>query len=340
MICPYCLNDVEVEVRPDGYFCSQCGSRIYSEYVRSRLPRVFVGMVGFSGHGKTTYITSLVFLLKDVFMNMGRWKDFSFMALDMETLSLIYDRVKALTKEARLPEATPVNFPTPFVMQFFNIPYLGDWFITFYDVGGEVFEHPDRISVQGNLVAKSSSVIFILSLRDCGDTWEARGEEAFRLLNTFILGRDRLYPQGRDYQNLIVTLTKADTLVRDMPKQLAEYLIKGDYREYTDLSPEYGLKLSEVSNAVREWLYSINPMKGFLSLAERSFRKVRYSVVSAIGSPPVGDKLLASLRPEDPKRVLDPFLWTLYDTEEKGALVSLIESFSLFLKRLFSGERS
>ena len=327
IICPYCLNRVNPKRERDGFYCPVCSTRIFSDFVLQPLPKHYIGMVGFSGHGKTTYITSLLFLLKDVFMGKGLWKGFSFLALDMETLNLIYNRVKALTKEARLPEATPVNFPTPFVIKFFNLPLLADRFITFYDVGGEVFEHPDRISRQGVLVAKAEKVIFIISLKDCGEDWEERSDRATNLLNTFILGRDQVFPGGKEYQDLVVTFTKADLLVKDMPKTLVDSLLSGTYDRYVNITRNFPWELAKLSQDIEEWLATLPGMSGFIALAKRNFRDVKFSLISAIGSAPIGDRLAASLRPEDPKRVLDPFFLSSFTVYQEASLLDSVLSF-------------
>ena len=157
MRCPYCLTShktFEVDDSTGGYNCPNCKTIIPRTYVESRqFPRSTVGVVGFSGHGKTVFLTSL-------FSSLGKfsnyWDRYYFRSLDDFTHRILYEQVK-MFEEGELPESTPANFPNPALLQYNEIPDFGSCFLSFYDTAGEVFNDVEQITRTGFFVAHSGN---------------------------------------------------------------------------------------------------------------------------------------------------------------------------------------
>ena len=343
--CPYCLEHGEaVLVKIDNQSVYQCESNkdhIPREYIDdSHISRANIGMVGFSGHGKTVFVYTLFYLLYEL-PNLKRtenlknvqkrqnldkltkyWDGFYCRPLDDHTISDFY-RLIADLKKGILPPANPMNFPRPALFKFGKIPSASDNFLAFYDVAGGVFSDSNKIKDQGRFVACSDVIFFIFSLTDCGDNWQ---EEMQRLLNIYILGvKNHLALDLRNKQDLIVILTKADKYIHQhqVPDDLYDSVEQGGYQWYSEHDSML-TKLQEHSKAVYTWLEN-SGCGGFLNIAKDSFRSVEYVLVSAIGAEPEGDRLVAGLTIADPKRVLDAFFWAIEKTRNKKSRNWLLE---------------
>ena len=315
--CPYCLKSMEPKSKIlkdkhgdpyPTYVCSKCNKKISREYLEEReAQKISIGMVGFRGHGKTTYLSVLFYLL-DSFLN--NWKGSTYRTLNKRAFDWVYDNMKQL-KNGNLPQATPTNFPEPVIVKFFDIPILGSYITSLYDTGGEVFENPDTITDAGKFVAYSDVVLFIVSIADIQNNgWV---DELNRLLNVYIMAvKDRIGIETKKKQHLIVVFTKADLLQGSisgisLSNELINYLNNRNYNAYVSFTVD---AIKEYSKEIKNWLER-SGATGFTNLSKRYFKSVEYTIVSSIGANPVGDKLGFKLSPEIPKRVLDPFLLAL-----------------------------
>ncbi|MDM8524848.1 hypothetical protein QUF80_15880 [Desulfococcaceae bacterium HSG8] len=328
--CPYCLDNInpklEQKKNAAPYICPECGVEIPRDYVEKRnISRTTVGLVGFPGHGKTVYITSLFYLLKYL---RSQWKDYFLLSLDDNTHQVVHHHVP-LFENSRLPEATPSNFPTPSLIYFRNIPLFGDRFLCLYDTSGEIFEDTRRIPEQGRFVAHSDCVLFNISINDCGREWSDRMIE---LLDIYIRAvHGRMHADIKNYQHLIVVLTKADSLITENSAKvlpgnlLGDMIHSGSYKNYINHYEDMDIigRLKRRSEILRSWLFREGD-QGFINMARDYFKSVEYTLVSSTGAAPVGRRLATRLTPHDPKMVLDPFLWVL----EKNRPRSIWERFS------------
>ncbi len=311
MLCPYCLEDCIPTIKGNEYQCPKCKERLEREYVEKRhIPRTTIGLIGFSGHGKTAYITSLFYVLKDILMQKSFWRDFTLVALDKNTMAGVYDRVQFL-KDGELPPPTPLNFPRPCIVKFSGLPFedntYREYFVTFYDIGGEVYGDEEHITDKAKIIAKSINVLFLISISDRKGNWQDR---IYRLLNTYILGvRNKLKLDPKKYQNLIVVFTKADEILDKLSGELSNYLITGTYTCYPRLDGTLE-EIDKKSRMIEQWLRE-QDAGGFVNLARQQFKSVHYTVASALGARPDGQRLHAEIQPDDPKRVLDPFILAL-----------------------------
>jgi len=327
--CPYCLEIVDPTVENKDhtpvYICpnNECKAALPRDLVEKKIPQATIGLVGFTGHGKTVYLTSLFYILKILRRDKRNpWgEDFNWESLDDNTHKIMCEHVP-LFEASKLPDSTPENFPHPALIQFTNTPFFKNYFLSFYDTAGRVYEETEKIAETGRFVAHSEVVLFIISIKDCGTSWADKMES---LLETYIRAvYDKLRVDLKKNQHLIVVLTKADSLIR-LPTGLKNFLQNGSYEWYLVNNPneEKSIvrakvrELKEHSRGIKEWLEK-NNCRGFTNLAKQKFKSVEYTIVSSTGAEPIGNRLATKLKPQDPKRVLDPFLWALEKTRPKG----------------------
>lgn len=330
MRCPYCLTThkiFDVDSNTGGYECPNCKTGIPRTYVESRhLPRSTVGVVGFSGHGKTVFLTSL-------FSSLGKfsnyWSDYYFRSLDDFTHRILYQQVRDFEK-GELPESTPANFPNPALIQYNEIPDYGSSFVSFYDTAGEVFNDVEQITRTGFFVAHSDTVLFIISISDCEQG--RLDDEMSRLLDTYIrAAMDRLNVEIRDHQRIVVIFSKADLLDEHLSSNLKEWLYKGDYAWYALNLEQKALDISLSSIAIEEWLLNDLRCSRFVNMLKDHFKEVRYTLLSATGA--VGeDEDHHMVGAPEPLRVLDPFFWILQfssksEVEEKEGIIQRIKKY-------------
>lgn len=329
--CPYCLEKVKPKLEKKDnsrvYVCPKCNAELYRDFVeKNKISRTAVGLVGFTGHGKTVYITSLFYLLK--FLNriniwQGIWKgNFSWLSLDDNTHKIIFEDIPKF-EDSWLPRGTPENFPHPSLIQFSNLPFVaaaGEKFLSIYDTAGSVFEETAKITDSGRFVAHSEVVLFVVSISDCGSKPADNMES---LLWKYIDGVYNKLHIDLKNQHLIVVLSKGELLFHELPDELWKFLELGSIEWYAISNPENNgsqremldklRQIRENSKSVEKWLIDKN-CGGFTGLAKEKFKSVEYTLVSSTGSVPVGNRLCAKLKPDDPKRVIDPLLLLLNKT--------------------------
>ncbi|MEM7182300.1 MAG: hypothetical protein AAF518_15400 [Spirochaetota bacterium] len=323
--CPYCFHKVHPKrgkYQIDPYRCSNCKRELDIDYVKSvsknpfwqslldliRLDanyfntkrQIFVGMIGKSGHGKTVYITSLFFILKNL---PNIWQEYYYRCLNEESIEKVEVFVKNF-KNSELPEGTPVMFATPSILNFIKLPYFLDQVMCFYDAAGEMFENREQLAEQGKYVCNTDVVFCIVSLRGIGT--DSNWCSEFNVLVSNYIG----WVQPKQ-QNLVVVLTQGDCALDEIPEDVANYLLQGDIYQYQTIQPDkLERQLQGISEKLRSFLLDkgcANPVR----LIEDRFKKVKYTIVSSTGQEPVEGKLLEDPTVTDPKRVLDPFFWSL-----------------------------
>ncbi len=304
--CPYCLQQAAQFLQDEKTrvpHCPNCQTGIPKAFLDSQLLlRPMVGVVGFSGHGKTVYLTSLFSSLKR-FSNY--WGGYYFRSLDDFTHRLIYEQVPLFEKGA-LPESTPANFPNPALVHYHQLPEFEDAFVGYYDTAGEVFNDVNRIARAGYFVAHADTVLFILSVPDCAK--EDLDDTMSRLLDTYIRATtDRLDTEIKQRQRVVVIFTKADKQDARLNNDLKEWLSKGTAEHYAMGLSDHLLDLGLNSVKIEEWLRQDLDCTRFANMARDNFKDVRYTIVSATGLE--GDEEHSNVM--NPLRVLDPFLWVL-----------------------------
>lgn len=317
MLCPYCLE----KIANSSQSCQHCGHEIpplYRRYYKSHSVNP-ISLVGFSNHGKTTYIAAL-------FREMGNrlskvWPGFYRQGIDRESIA----KVRAYLSQMEagiLPGSTaPRNFPRPSIHRLVHVPKYGDQQIVIYDAAGESFEEDLRIERYAPFVAKAQSVMLLVSINDL----KMPSAEMHRLLDTYLMGMARLRGKTCD-QDLIVVYTKADRALDNYLKNwpsIQNYLTSDSNEALKDLQA-YCEQLAHISDVLADFTEKELDALNFIRTAEASFTSVKYTIVSALGLQPTGEDFSIW----QPIRVVDPLLWSLINTQRKSSrFIQLISRF-------------
>lgn len=304
MRCPYCLTTStapHINAQTGSYECPNCRSVLPKGYIEhKKVPRATVGVVGFSGHGKTVYLTSLFSELSKL---SNHWQGYYFRCLDDYTHRILYEQVP-LFQSGVLPDSTPANFPSPSLIKYANIPGYSDAYLGYYDTAGEVFNDADNITRTGYFVAHADAILFILSIPDC--TRDSLDDDLSRLLDTYIRAvEDYLKITLKEHQELIVILTKGD-LIPNLPHTLQDWLNHGGMASYLQPLTEHRLELNYISMTLESWLREDLQCNRFVNMAYEYFKEVRFTIVSSTGRDKDGKQ-----NSWEPLRVLAPFIWVL-----------------------------
>ena len=306
--CPYCLAgaaSILINNNSGSYQCNNCQTTVPRTYVEHQnTPKAMVGVVGFSGHGKTLYLTSLFSALSKF---SRYWSGFYYRSLDDYTHKILYEQVP-LFEQGKLPESTPANFPNPALIHYHEIPNFRSRYLGFYDTAGEVFTDVSQISRTGFFVAHSDVILFIVSLLDCNP--QRLDEDLSRLLDTYIRAvTDHLSVNLKVKQRIVVIFTKADLLTETIPSELAYWLKTGTTTWYLSSLPEKILDLMDISNSIEEWLLQEKQCNRFVNMLRDQFLEVRYTLVASIAGQ--GEQTAF-----ESYRVSDPFLWLCRFTQD------------------------
>jgi hypothetical protein len=300
MLCPFCLKDTSATP------CKHCSQPLPPLYVqKQRTKRAILSAVGFSGHGKTVFLATLLHELENRMTHL--WPNFYRQALNLESVKTVQHNLEILS-HGDLPESTRRNFPNPSIHLLTPIPQHGERVMIAYDPPGEAFESDELIESFAHFIRRSPAVVFIISIKDLP---EPSYENAYRLLNTYVLGMARMGSKTRD-QHLIVTFTKADQFT----SQLARYPVVLNHLSTSSQhelhSPKnYVRHLKKVSEELEKFTAQELKAQAFINLARGSFKSYQFCAVSALGSAPEDGHLSTSIQP---KCVIDPLIWVLEKT--------------------------
>lgn len=310
IICPFCLdkNTISKQKSEDGrqqyYKCHSCQSTIPREYAENKTARTeIISVVGFRGHGKTLYFSSL-------FNSMDRlaeiWSNFYTFATDETSLDTVRDNIISL-KKGQLPPPTPASFPVPTNIRFSNIPTIGNRFFLFYDTGGEAYAKASKLIKYASFVKRSRTIIFLVSLKEI----EFNGLKLHDLLTTYVQGLTELGGNPAN-QDLMVVFSKGDILGPRLKeyKLIREYLGSGSIESLRSFKlATYILGMKRISSRLKK--FAKNELKAvqFLNFAADRFKSVEFSIISSLGAKPDGNRLHVQI---NPKCIFDPLIWVSY----------------------------
>jgi hypothetical protein len=309
MLCPFCLAHVEFLVE-EGYFCPECSEQVPPMYVRGyyKFPPLVVSAVGLRGHGKTVYFASLFFLLKESPLSAYWQPDFFALSLSDRDLETVHSNARML-KDGKLPGSTPMNFPRPTMLRVAGIPMWQkprDCTLVFYDTSGEAFERASELVKYGRFAQQADMVMLLISLPDLQDP----SHEMRTLLNTYIIGIEDLGGSTRN-QDLMVVYTKADEVVNHLSAPpwdvVPTYLANGSVKSLAQVQG-YRRQMYDISNLLYDFTREELKADEFVNLALKNFRRVGFSIVSALGASPQDGRMAVEV---DPLRVLDPVIWMI-----------------------------
>lgn len=331
MLCPFCLRDAPKFSPTDATLASgksiksfvcpdaECGEIIPPLYNReySAYPPLPLLVVGTRGHGKTLYFSALLHALRNA--DLGRyWPKFSVSPINTEAFTTVFETLERL-EDMDLPRATPSStFPRPGLLQLGPPPFHDGSTVLLYDIGGEVFESPDKILDYASFVRAAPFVLFVVSISDLPSSPTGRAAALDKLLAIYINGVSTLGGE-RKRQDLVVLYTKAeavDQLAQPPWNDIGDYADM-DFAEDPPSSGAYGYNMLQISKRLREFTREVLGAANFVSAAEGWFRSVEFCAVSALGARPTADNRLS--QPLAPRRVIDPLLFLMQKDRQNRA---------------------
>lgn len=314
ILCPYCLQKV-----PNDEKCSLCRASLpilYRENASKQEPMI-LSTVGFSGHGKTVFLSALFYELRHKVTDI--WPRFFSQGLDMASIDTLKGDL-LLLERGELPEATRRMFPRPSLHQLTDIPTYGNQLLIAYDPPGEAFNDDVGVANYAPFAKNSKSVLFLISPTDLESTALNHME---LLLDTYLLGLNRLQSRTED-QNLIVVYTKADLWIDQLQGHSAtlDHLVHSDIKELSNIT-DYQEQLRIISDELTDFTFSNLNGRNFITKSTRYFRSVSYCAISALGVAPREGRLPVKV---EPRCVLDPLLWVLYHQRRFNLVQRLLAS--------------
>ena len=105
MLCPFCLKDTPKSP------CKYCNQNLPPSYVdKHRVKRAILSAVGFSGHGKTVFLATLLHEMGNRLTHL--WPNFYRQALNLESVRTVQQNLEILA-EAIYPNRPGGIFLTP-----------------------------------------------------------------------------------------------------------------------------------------------------------------------------------------------------------------------------------
>lgn len=334
-ICPFCLeqhgNKVEecpIVKDPESNKQMQIPTAYIKQYEDA--PPFWLTTLGFSGHGKSTYLAMLLLLLEKLTGVMG--EGFNYRTLGNYTAQKIQKEVRTIEIKGDLPQkTTPSTFIPPMLMQVFNVPESGSQCLVMYDVAGEIFNNRDNLDHWLPAIKQVRTIWFMVSLNDL----RKESQKVYRindLFNSYIDGMEKI-GANLDGRNVIVVYTKAD-LIEDLPEGIRQYyngegaypdplrnlLQRNTFSDFSTSSrPEplniksYWKKMDEISQELENYTFGLLDEGGpaFISSVKAKKMNLVFSITSSLGQDPGGNAGNVIIGTPDPRRVMDPFFWAI-----------------------------
>jgi hypothetical protein len=293
---------------------------VYIEDSKRGVPIVVMLTIGYSGHGKTCFLSSFFHTLyrgkvSDI------WPGFSFIGLTMETLNRIHNEYVNILDHGRLPPKTPIMFPTPLILKFQQMPLKvksffkkffqgitveqGELICIFYDIGGGTFDVDEKIRHNIPVLVEIDTLVFLISLpRLISDTQTGMSvvQQLHKLLNTIVLVIGKIGQQKK--KDLVICFTMGDEMWNSNDNRYGQLAIPIHHPlSGPDQVSEYFAALQEDSDIICQHIQETYPP--FYNALENNFRSVRFTTISALGSHPTKEGKIEQLTPTN---IFDPFL--------------------------------
>ncbi len=322
MLCPFCMqrhsNSTTV--------CPEKSTRIpavYAEDSKRGVPVVVMLTIGYSGHGKTCFLSSLFHsFYHDTIAE--KWPGFSFIGLTMETLNRIHHEYVNILDNGHLPPKTPIMFPTPLILKFQKMPlkvrsFYKKYFkritmeqseiiVIFYDIGGGTFDVDEKIRQNIPVLKEINTLIFLVSLPQIINNELHEGlsvvQRMHKLMNTIVLAVADLGQKKQ--KDLVICFTMGD----EMWDQ--ENILYGPlsmrflhFTPFADEIQEYFTSLIGDSQIIEQHIQE--EYTPFYNALINNFRSIRFTSISSLGSHPE-EGIITNLSPTN---VFDPLLTLL-----------------------------
>jgi hypothetical protein len=315
--CPFCFHTQTFRVDTPNPVCQNqnCGKEIPSAYVKeySQVKPNWIHAIGFRGHGKTVYLTSLIDHIEKVpFI----WSDSTNRILNQASLQKIREH-RAQIFNGDMPEPTPENFPTPLLLHIKKMRRWGNSCVIMHDTAGENFADINKATTNGRFILDSNTSLFILSIANIETEPQNRLSDLFDI---YLAALDKLGSDNNKKRNIVVVYTKADLIIDKLPDDVGKYLRDDNLWDNLQSRTPRNLADMDMRAYVENMMYMSNKLHEFTkkeiesgltlinSASERNIN-LRFCVTSALGSAPNNENKLTM--PPYPRRVLDPFFWAL-----------------------------
>ncbi len=310
IICPFCLKPHDFR---SSLECSEYSEQVPAVYVNeyNRVPPMWLATVGFSQHGKTTYLAALTLMLKKglPYVLPGVY----YRPLDQYTV----DEIRKMQSEAKfgkLPDSNKTGVSRPLLFSVYNLPECGSRCLVMYDVAGEVYDSLGDISKYIPSIKEVNTTWFLVSLSDLeGDE---QGKTIDELFYPYLSGMEEMRVDLNN-RNLIVIYTKADKLT--FTPAIKSYLRHDPFQgltrpdmDVTKLPPfsfhEYVEEMQTISEQLEEYTRRIPGGIAFINMVRAKGMNLVFSLTSALGQDSIDGRLQENA---NRYRVLDPFLWAI-----------------------------
>jgi hypothetical protein len=309
-----CLSCMEPLPQEAVSVCPCCKFQLPARYLEvcAEKPPLWVVMVGFSNHGKTTLLNGMMLTLENLGRKLpGVYHSF----LDQKT----HEGLRQIRLEASggtLPEAS--DREDRLLLSVHRFPDYGDRFLSIHDVRGELFNRLDQASQALPMLRAAQTIWMVVSLHDLhhfpeGNTLPGLLDSLHNALLSLGCAPTREAPRS-----LVVIFTKAECW--DFGNEALDYLQSdpflglSDPRQPIGFDPsfsfaQYMTELQQMSGRLQDVLRTFPGGAPFLNKAQDMHYQVQCCVCTALGESPQVDNRVA--RQQDPRRVLDPLILTL-----------------------------
>ncbi len=318
VVCPYCFT-----LNSHAGTCSNCGERLLASFDGSEST---ISIVGSTWSGKSHYIAVLI---EQLYRQAERFQ-WSCRALNDETLDLYQERFKNPLYSRGLTinktQTADVRAHRPLIYSLrMNDARIPPVTLTFYDAAGERFNDQDSMATSTRYLRNSSGVVFIvdpLQLESVRERFLSSGQGTEKDLPPRPNDRARV---GAIFQRMINVLQERESGEK-IQTPLALGISKIDALRFllSDEAPVFLPSLHRRRRAFsvsdfrrvdayfRSFLQAFDVDREILANVE-AFENVGFFGFSALGQNP---ERLQKLNFEPrPIRVLDPFLWLLWQNE-------------------------
>ena len=305
--------------------CPEKEIRIPNDYVTSvkhGVPVVVMLTIGYSGHGKTCFFSSLFHSLFHAPIS-EKWPGFSALGVTMETLNRIHHEFVTILDHGNLPPKTPIMFPTPLILKFQRMPLtVKNWYkkhvrhlrieqrelmAIFYDIGGGTFDVEEKIRQNVPILRHVSTLFFLVSLPQLlNEANDQSGlsvvQRLHKLLNTLVIA---ILELGQKRQkNIQVCFTMGDHMWDQESLLYGPLSMRFSHPlPRLDEFPSYFAACHSDSKIIQDYVES--EYGAFYHALANNFNTVRFTSISSLGAPPTQDGRIRHLAPNN---IFDPFL--------------------------------
>ena len=284
-----------------------CNGKVPVGYVKGyeQYPPVIFTAAGNTGHGKTAYLRSLLYLLS--FGHLApSWPNFHCTPLNDYSSEEVRKSILAFEGGA-LPEPTQKIIPKPVFLRLANIPTHKDSTLVIFDSPGEFWTSGKAIGRQVRFVSRAQNWIYVISIPKLRSHGKKILISMDNLMNHYINAMEGMLGNTHK-QDLRIVLTMVDEL-RDVHTEwpmLWQHICDDSLVGLRSIS-KYKYDSHLVSQLVSVYLAKgLNAMQ-VISKARNKFRSVQFFMVSALGISPDEVSTQMKVKP-NPCRVIDPLL--------------------------------